>query len=678
MEMPSARKPHPASPPGRFPSALRRPPTRARRFCADRANARSYRHDARGRLQSASGPGGSANYQTHAGADTPPGLVIDNSDAGFSVSGDWPASSAVAGYQGANYQTHAADAEPVGSLVIDNPQGSASGSWSASSAVAGYIGSNYLTHPAGSGSDRYTWTASLSPGSYRVYARWSAHANRASDARYTISHAAGQDSVSVSQQINGGSWNLLGSYPFGTAGTVSLAGAGNGYLIADAVKFVPVGGSPPSATWTASLSPGSHRVYARWSAHANRASDARYTISHAGGQDSVSVSQQLNGGSWNLLGRYSFGAAGSISLSSAADGYVIADAVRFVADDAAYDSATWRPASSGTYDLYARWSAHPNRASDARYTVSHAGGQDSLTVNQRQSGGSWNRLGSYTLAPHHAITLSSQANGYVIADALRLLRSTSGQPAALHYVHSDHLGTPRAVVTQAAAVLWRWDGEAFGNSMANEDADNDGQSLAYNLRFPGQYFDRETNLHYNGARDYDPSTGRYPTADPLGLAGGDLSLYLYAKNNPLSYIDPRGESTALGIALGIGVGVYAIGVANGWWNSPTIPGKPSDDPFGSGGTITPFSPSGNGSGGSGSSSGSENCPVPDDGDDCKKQWQRARIWCATNFGDPKYDPQVFGSTMEQCVRGQVSERCGGNRVSQPPPPPGAKGGKRYL
>jgi len=110
-------------------------------------------------------------------------------------------------------------------------------------------------------------------------------------------------------------------------------------------------------------------------------------------------------------------------------------------------------------------------------------------------------------------------------------------------VHSDHLGTPRAVVTQAAAVLWRWDGEAFGNSMANEDADNDGQSLAYNLRFPGQYFDRETNLHYNYFRDYDPATGRYPSADPIGLAGGSMSLYTYADNAPTMKTDPLGLAT---------------------------------------------------------------------------------------------------------------------------------------
>ena len=69
-------------------------------------------------------------------------------------------------------------------------------------------------------------------------------------------------------------------------------------------------------------------------------------------------------------------------------------------------------------------------------------------------------------------------------------------------------------------------------------------------------FDRETNLHYNGARYYDPAAGRYPTPDPLGLRGDDLSLYLYAKNNPLSHIDPRGESTGWVILVLIGVTGY--------------------------------------------------------------------------------------------------------------------------
>ena len=64
-------------------------------------------------------------------------------------------------------------------------------------------------------------------------------------------------------------------------------------------------------------------------------------------------------------------------------------------------------------------------------------------------------------------------------------------------------------------------------------------TLTNNLRFPGQYHDDETGLHYNWHRYYDPDIGRYLRVDPIGLDGG-MNLYAYAGNNPVNWVDPFG------------------------------------------------------------------------------------------------------------------------------------------
>lgn len=118
---------------------------------------------------------------------------------------------------------------------------------------------------------------------------------------------------------------------------------------------------------------------------------------------------------------------------------------------------------------------------------------------------------------------------------MRVVHGSNGQVSSrtAFFLHADHLNTPRLATSTNRQVLWQWNSDAYGMGQPTG-------SLTLNLRFPGQYFDTETGLHYNYFRDYDPETGRYIESDPIGLAGG-LNTFGYADANPLSYVDPTGE-----------------------------------------------------------------------------------------------------------------------------------------
>jgi len=488
------------------------------------------------------------NYQIHAANGIPPAAIaVDNSDPGFSVTGSWPTSTSVSGYYGTNYQVHAANGVPPTAIAADNTDGSAVGTWPTSTSVGGYYGTNYQTHAAGTGANTFTWTLNVATaGTYEVYARWTAYPNRASNAKYTINHSGGSDVVTVDQQATSATWQLLGTYNFDAgAATVSLSDDADGYVIADAVMLEPPGAAPNTATWSMNVpSAGTYNVYARWTAYPNRATDAQFTVNSASGPSTVTVNQQDGaGGQWNLLGTYSFNSGpASVSLTDQADGYVIADAVMLLPPGSPPNSAVWTPnvPQAGQYQVYAWWSAAPNRASNATYTVTNTQGSTPVTVNQQTNGGTWNLLGTYALAPGttDSITLTDQANGYVIADAIRLVPVQT--QAQLYFIEVDHLNTPRLVADATGTTVWRWDqAEPFGDSAANEDPDGNSVSFSFPMRFPGQYADGETNTAYNYYRDYDPSAGRYIESDPIGLRGG-VNSYSYVTDSPVYFVDSIG------------------------------------------------------------------------------------------------------------------------------------------
>ncbi|HZZ84375.1 MAG TPA: RHS repeat-associated core domain-containing protein [Anaeromyxobacteraceae bacterium] len=100
---------------------------------------------------------------------------------------------------------------------------------------------------------------------------------------------------------------------------------------------------------------------------------------------------------------------------------------------------------------------------------------------------------------------------------------------------TDHLGSPRLVVdTASGAVVQRMDYDAWGQVLS------DTAPGFQPFGFAGGLWDRDTGLVRFGARDYDPSVGRWTNKDPIRFDGGTTNLYEYAANDPVSYSDPSG------------------------------------------------------------------------------------------------------------------------------------------
>ncbi len=150
----------------------------------------------------------------------------------------------------------------------------------------------------------------------------------------------------------------------------------------------------------------------------------------------------------------------------------------------------------------------------------------------------------------------TMANGTPLRDIIyqngeRIAMKLYGVQAGMYYFLNDHLGTPQSVISSSGVIVWEAAYLPFGKAWVKTE------TITNNFRFPGQYYDEETGLHYNWNRYYNPDTRRYLTPDPIG-PDPEVNLYAYSLNNPINYIDPKGLIVDGGV---ITIPVAAIALA---------------------------------------------------------------------------------------------------------------------
>jgi RHS repeat-associated protein len=132
--------------------------------------------------------------------------------------------------------------------------------------------------------------------------------------------------------------------------------------------------------------------------------------------------------------------------------------------------------------------------------------------------------------------------GKDIDEPLAMLRGSTTS-----FYDADGLGSITSLSNAAGALAETYTYDSFGNTT------NSSGSLTNFFQYTGREYDTETNLYFYRARYYDPSAGRFLSEDPIGFLGGNLNLYPYAINAPVSFRDPSGR-LLIGVLVGGVVG----------------------------------------------------------------------------------------------------------------------------
>jgi type IV pilus assembly protein PilY1 len=228
------------------------------------------------------------------------------------------------------------------------------------------------------------------------------------------------------------------------------------------------------ATWTPDLpDAGVYKVYIWYTSVGDRDENARYTVSHAGGDTDFRRNQKVNAGQWVELGDFTFnaGTAGYIRVTrdgASTGNATAADAVRLVPQfavtppDAVFESSTgWSQSTAGgyngnylytsgggrtytatwtannldtgqTYDVYARWyGGGTSRSTNVRYYTTHNGGTTDTGVNQQGDYDTWTKIAegvSFSSGTGRVDINQYAGNSGLCADAVAFMPASGGLP----------------------------------------------------------------------------------------------------------------------------------------------------------------------------------------------------------------------------------------------------------
>jgi hypothetical protein len=383
-------------------------------------------------------------------------------DAHEHSSNQWPAIAAA----------NIGDPWGVPDVIVDNQAATMVGTWTLGTSSADKYATDYRSKGQGTGAAYLQFTPNITvSGDYKVYEWHPKGSNRTTNAPCIITYDGGSTTVKVNQTLTGGSWVLLGTFPFvaGNSGSVKITDAtpdAGQLIMADAVRFAYVIPAPPTPSAMVATASAGPRIDVSWADNAtdefdwivSRSTTANgpYTDVATLPADSTSYADLSVGA--NTTYYYvvrSENHAGYSPQSSEASATTDASVADIILDNgAATPSGSWSVGTgsadkfgvdyrfksqgtgaasflyspniftAGNYNIYEWHPVGSNRTLGAPHIISYSGGSTTVNVNQQANGGKWNLLGTFNLAVGSSTSVRitdafADAGQLVMADAIK-------------------------------------------------------------------------------------------------------------------------------------------------------------------------------------------------------------------------------------------------------------------